>query len=172
MLAARWTALPFSMILAILALQWSPARADVYDDAERDSRINLASQQANAALVKGDIEDWIEVEGRTCSGLSGAETLVQKMKSSSDRAYILQNSPDISTSSRERYRNADIAGTPIFISTYLDLADAYLLGGCFKEANIIYRDVIHTYTGSSYAAFRERAAIGVDDVRAGQGSAK
>lgn len=45
------------------------------------------------------------------------------------------------------------------------LADAAKAKRCFGLADELYRKVITVYTGSSYAAERERARIGIDDIR-------
>ncbi len=37
--------------------------------------------------------------------------------------------------------------------------------GCLDLAEVLYRDVTATFVGSSYAAYRKRARIGVGDVR-------
>jgi hypothetical protein len=51
-------------------------------------------------------------------------------------------------------------------SWFLDLADAAASHGCPKLADQVYREVIKTYIGSDYAAQRQRAQIGIEDVRA------
>lgn len=45
------------------------------------------------------------------------------------------------------------------------LAQAALTQKCLDLADGIYRDIIQTYTGSAYAGIRERARVGLDDVR-------
>jgi len=47
-----------------------------------------------------------------------------------------------------------------------ELADAALSSGCFSLADDGYRDVIKTHTGADYQAARDRAKVGIDDVRA------
>jgi hypothetical protein len=172
MRVANGVALGVAIVVAITTVGWSPASADVYDDANLDSKINLDSQRTRAAEVSGNIDAWTKNVGHTCDGLSPTLSTVQLMEAESEKAHALQDSADVSSAARERYRESDQYGTPIFIGSYLDLADAYLAGNCFKEANGIYRDVIRKYIGASYASFRERASIGVDDVRAGEQAAR
>jgi hypothetical protein len=50
--------------------------------------------------------------------------------------------------------------------TILALADAYLAKGCLDDADRVYRSIIKRFTGGVYEAVRQRAMIGVDDVRA------
>jgi hypothetical protein len=171
MFVMKRAGLAASIAIAISTIGWSSARADAYDDANRDSQINLESQRTGAAAIKDAINVWMKNSSHTCDGLTDAFATVQAMETESEKAHELQDSADVSSAARERYREADSYGTPIFLGSYLDIADAYLTANCFKEANGIYRGVIRQYIGNSYAAFRERASIGIDDVRAGQQAA-
>ncbi len=47
----------------------------------------------------------------------------------------------------------------------LTVADAARDHGCKQVARRLYDTVIATYTGSAYAALRQRAQIGIDDLR-------
>jgi hypothetical protein len=51
-------------------------------------------------------------------------------------------------------------------SWFLDAADAAASHGCPDRAKAIYHYVIATYIGSGYAAHRQRAEIGLADLRA------
>jgi hypothetical protein len=44
-------------------------------------------------------------------------------------------------------------------------ANAALRSGCHNGADKVYRHIIQKYTGSAYTAQRERARLGIDDVR-------
>ncbi len=50
-------------------------------------------------------------------------------------------------------------------SWILEVADAAREHGCKKVARGLYDAVIATYTGAAYAALRQRAQIGIDDLR-------
>jgi hypothetical protein len=50
-------------------------------------------------------------------------------------------------------------------SWILEVADAAREHGCNKVARGLYDGVIATHTGGAYAALRQRAQIGVDDLR-------
>jgi hypothetical protein len=93
------------------------------------------------------------------------------MEAQSDRASTFRDSAEVSPAARERYSEADEVGTPLAVASYLDLADAYLLGKCLDEADAIYRLVIRKYPGTAYEGLRERALLGVDDVRAARRAA-
>ena len=45
-------------------------------------------------------------------------------------------------------------------------ADTALSKNCLDEADRAYRDLIHFYVGGAYGGIRDRARIGIDDVRA------
>lgn len=49
------------------------------------------------------------------------------------------------------------------------LADGALRNGCLDVADQAYRRIISFYTGSVYSGIRDRAKLGVDDVRAERG---
>ncbi len=48
----------------------------------------------------------------------------------------------------------------------LTAADVAAIQGCPAIAHDLYHLVINTYTGGAYAAYRQRAEIGLDDLRA------
>ena len=45
-------------------------------------------------------------------------------------------------------------------------ADAALHKNCLDQADQVYRDLIHFYVGGAYSGIRDRARVGIDDVRA------
>lgn len=51
------------------------------------------------------------------------------------------------------------------ITARFDIADTALNLGCLDIADTNYRQVFKVYTGRAYTAHRERAKIGIDDVR-------
>jgi hypothetical protein len=67
----------------------------------------------------------------------------------------------------ERYigQKTMIAIRPIVTDARFTLADALLKASCLDEADKIYRETITTFTGSAYDALRQRAEIGINDVR-------
>ena len=44
-------------------------------------------------------------------------------------------------------------------------ADAALHQNCLDQADRVYRDLIHFYVGGAYSGIRDRARVGIDDVR-------
>jgi hypothetical protein len=67
---------------------------------------------------------------------------------------------------RNVFLDTIITLNPMAIGAKFNAADAYLAAGCLDPADQIYRDILATYTGSSFASVRERAKVGIDDVRA------
>ena len=45
-------------------------------------------------------------------------------------------------------------------------ADEALRRGCLDDADRVYRNLVAFYTGGAYAGIRDRAKLGIDDVRA------
>ena len=58
--------------------------------------------------------------------------------------------------------NTDIG---LIASFRLAVADKALKKGCFDIADKQYRQVMSIYSGSSYSALRDRAKIGIEDIR-------
>ena len=56
-------------------------------------------------------------------------------------------------------------GLPLTASFRLSVADKALKKQCLDIADDQYRQVMSIYTGSAYSALRDRAKIGIDDVR-------
>lgn len=50
-------------------------------------------------------------------------------------------------------------------SAVLTIADGFKSTGCTKRARFLYDGVIKVYTGLAYGALRDRAKIGIDDLR-------
>lgn len=51
-------------------------------------------------------------------------------------------------------------------SMNFEIADSALKNGCLDFADKAYREIIVIYIGTAYAAYRDRARIGIDDIRA------
>jgi hypothetical protein len=55
---------------------------------------------------------------------------------------------------------------PLTIRLKLNVAGKYLALSCLDDADTAYRDVVKTFVGANFAAARQEALIGIDDVRA------
>ena len=51
------------------------------------------------------------------------------------------------------------------MGVHFSLADAAKEKNFYDIADNLYRDIITTYTGSSYAGIRDRAKLGIDDIK-------
>lgn len=51
-------------------------------------------------------------------------------------------------------------------ATILDVADSARNAKCTQDARVLYDHVIKVFVGSDFAALRQRAEIGINDVRA------
>lgn len=66
-----------------------------------------------------------------------------------------------------RYRASKVVedSLPSLTDTHFRLADGLLKRRCLDGADLLYRDILTRFSGSSYEALRERAKVGIDDVR-------
>jgi hypothetical protein len=102
--------------------------------------IDSAEQAANANLELGRKEF----------------SLYQQIR---DTSYLVKSKAHMNDALAQLQKNLD---------ERFELADAALSAGCFGLADDGYRDVIKTHVGSDYQAARDRAKVGIDDVRAKQ----
>jgi hypothetical protein len=79
------------------------------------------------------------------------------------------NSENLETAYSRALTSARLAPDLVFrqmsADLTLDVADSALTDGCLDFADKAYRNVISTYVGLGFAAHRQRAQIGIDDVR-------
>lgn len=134
--------LSIAAALSLLAVA-SPAQADPWEQ---------AAAEMNAALTAFKAE-----KGKNCDSANLANA---KLASDKWESYSIQYFNYVHG---DRSAVEEVSKS---LSGRLTLADAALKANCLDMADEIYREVISTYTGSRFAAFRERAKLGVDDVRA------
>jgi hypothetical protein len=84
----------------------------------------------------------------------GEFSLYQRIR---DTSYLVKSKTHMNDALAQLQKNLD---------ERFELADAALSAGCFSLADDGYRDVIKTHVGSDYQAARDRAKVGIDDVRA------
>lgn len=65
-----------------------------------------------------------------------------------------------------RYSVPTLENQQLAASLLLDVADAAAEKGCLEYARGLYRGVIREYIGTGYAAHRQRAEVGLGDLRA------
>ncbi len=106
---------------------------------------------------------------RSCSSstLVNAKAALQNMNLLSHLWYLKWSN---AKSTPDQYLNERVLNviTPATIEMNFLVADTLLSNNCLESADEIYRAIISRFTGGRYASIRERAKIGVDDVRSQQ----
>ena len=83
------------------------------------------------------------------------EAMIDKLKAQTTTFHRLSTLASYEREARERH-------TALAFS----YADAALHKNCLDQADRVYRDLIHFYVGGAYGGIRDRARVGIDDVRA------
>ena len=66
----------------------------------------------------------------------------------------------------QRLGHDELPTFQMLAGVHLEIADSARKRGCLDFADGVYRYVISTFIGTGYAAHRQRAQIGLDDIRA------
>jgi hypothetical protein len=91
--------------------------------------------------------------------------LVQEPDGQCDSPHLARASDEVTAAFEAAavmtYRNAidEVAALT------LDVADAAADKGCPAQARLLYRHVVRTFVGTAYAAYRQRAEIGLAEIR-------
>jgi hypothetical protein len=149
-------------MIALMALS-VPAAAQALPGAT--TTIGEISRLTNTATSR--ISTLEQLGDKSCSGLKPSEKLT-------DGALDLVSQASRELTARPGAHQVTIwnltkilnEGGPIVAQSYLDLAGAYQRWGCKDDAKRVYLQVISTFTGSNYAAYRELASEGLADLRA------
>lgn len=126
--------------------------------------------RSRSSEIQRKIDEWTLVDGRPCQHetITAANLEASRLEGSVMAAYQMSRDSRQATTIRSIYSRRYTEAAAAQISSQLNLADAYLNAGCLDEADNLYRHIIMTFTGTAYAGVRQRAQIGVDDVRAGR----
>jgi hypothetical protein len=81
-------------------------------------------------------------------------------------ANLDPSDPVFSPSTRAELLRIQAGSIERHTSLAFALADAALKSGCLDTADQAYRRLVVFYTGANYAGIRDRAKLGIDDVRA------
>ena len=93
----------------------------------------------------------------------------EKEKAVKCHSENLTNASEWTLAAAAHFQNHDVKNPDIFqmlAGVHLDIADSARKRGCLNFADEEYRKVISLFIGSGYAAFRQRAQVGIDDIRA------
>lgn len=131
------------------------------------SRDQRAVEEAND--VREEVRKRAQQIDRKCQGegavsIAGMiETMaLQRQQAARDtRSYTDHQIASLTASSRQ-------IGL-VAADSYLIVGDAYLKARCLNQADTQYRHVLATYPGASYVGVRQRAQVGIEDVRAARG---
>ena len=91
----------------------------------------------------------------TTAAAAKVEVMIDKLKTQISWFQRMKTVADYEREARDRH--TDLA---------FSYADTALRKNCLDEADRAYRGLVHFYIGSAYGGIRDRARIGIDDVRA------
>lgn len=123
--------------------------------------------KARTMLVESAIAQAGAGEDRSCGALRPAESQATSNADYVATASEWQSKPGLSDTTYWRLGKVVREGAPLVARGLLDVAGAYQRWGCKDDAKRVYLQVISTFTGSNYAAYRELASEGLADLRAG-----
>lgn len=126
---------------------------------------NAASQQAHE--IHGLLNQWEVRSDRACFGqeIGEAKTLATELRIlAAGRARALSN-PRYGNVQKHLALKTVYHVAPLAGDTMVTIGEAYLRGGCPDQADEVFRKVL-TYDGDIYESYRQRARVGIDDVRA------
>ena len=127
--------------------------SDQLEQESRDRKSFRTMWEASAARAQELTRAFASGPAGQCQNLNGALGAID----------VTQN---MLTDAYKYYYNSVVLGFYSDTARWsLDLADAAVKQQCPEQAREIYRGVIADYTGSGYAAYRQRAEIGLDDLR-------
>ena len=82
------------------------------------------------------------------------------------RANLAELQEDVRLFHLTSFRSYEIEARERHTMLAFGYADEALKRGCLDEADNVYRGIIIFYTGAAYGGIRDRARLGVEDVRA------
>lgn len=149
-----------TLAFTLIGFAWSPASASEVGDRS----LRLADRAD--ALVQKLIAEW-NASGAECDSEEATTAMAtfRSVETLSSGLFQRAQREEVRYL-RQIYMN-DYGPVAIrALNLRLTLADANLAHGCTDVADSLYRGAITIYTGDAYGPYRERARIGVDDVRA------
>lgn len=122
----------------------------------------------HASVISTIVSRWKAAPTPTCNSpdmIQAGESLEQIAFFAREK-YRISIDPWQSEILRPMNRRNAAELAQLQITKQFQIADAFLARSCLDEADSLYRDVITTFLGGNYAAARQRAEIGIEDVRA------
>ena len=153
-----WSSVMFATSISV------PAMAGWQEDAVYKTNVEVAEIEVVASLLVAKSLQCTDVRVLTANNhleaqvdrLGQATNMALSSRSGAGTRYIGQKTMD--------------SIKPMVSEARFTLADALMAASSLDEADKIYRSTISTFVGSTYEAMRQRALIGIDDVRAKRAS--
>ena len=126
-----------------------------------------ASRSSYSAALSG-IERFVTTDPVDCnsSSMMAASNSLSNIEAKASSFYsVLSGGGRYSYVQKQNASEALDVLNPMAIKGRFLMADSYLALGCLDQADATYRDIQIRYSGSSFASVRERALLGVADVR-------
>lgn len=156
--------LPFGLTFPLLVglLMFSAATEAYAQGGSASSPVQRAQDHASSALTY--LSTW---DGRDCLSepINNARYALARLSGLLSATGASATNPGLSSVERTIYLRRYGQMADMQISTQLEIADAYLQHNCIDDADKLYRDIVSDFPGSRYEAARQRAQIGIDDVR-------
>lgn len=154
--------------LLFIAALMLPSAASAYDQLDPDASIGTIYGYRAEAQVR--VTKWQKDPQRTCSDdiIRVAWGEINAAVAVVTNASTQLGKPEWGRVGRWAFTETLTRGAPIAAQAQLDFAAAYLVGGCPVAAKQVYQDVLGTFTGANYQAYREQAMMGLADIRAKQ----
>lgn len=147
-------------IVGLIAVVSAPAQAGWREDTIAKTTAEVTEIEQVASLLK--TRSLQCSNDRLSRAISHLDVQVDRLGQATDMAFSSRSGAGT------RYMGQKVmqAISPIVVEARFTLADALLEASCLDAADKIYRGTVSTFTGSRFEAARQRALIGIDDVRA------
>lgn len=115
-----------------------------------------AAQTRARPFVEGmaALEQYRASEGCDNPHAKEVRAKIAELEESLSLFHRVQSFPQYEREARDRHTTLSFA-----------FADEALRRGCLDDADGVYRNLVAFYTGGAYAGIRDRAKLGIDDVR-------
>lgn len=135
--------------------------------AQTASQPAISRAQIEAASARQYLAAWRTSADNDCLALpiNEARYALARISALVTAAARLGTAADVGRYERTIYLRRYEELSTVQLAIQLEIADAYLAGGCLADADKLYRDVLIDFTSARHAAARQRAQIGIDDVR-------
>lgn len=166
MKTTRLAAVAISLLAACAAPEPSRQSQQVVSKPPAPKVTGPTEEQAAQNRARPFVEGMAALERyRASDGCDGPDAQevrakIAELEESLSLFHRVQSFPQYEREARDRHTALSFA-----------FADAALQRGCLDDADAVYRSLVAFYTGGAYAGIRDRAKLGIDDVRAARTTA-